>query len=149
MATKNGFMKLYNGFTGAVLRSRFHGMMSGSTLLISVTGRKSGKTITTPVNYVQAGNEIIITSDQEKTWWLNLRENKTAIILLKEQEHHCIAQLMESAEEFLPYLEKYFTGLPAAAKYLHVIRSADGTFEKDSLLKASAGRVMVICRLPG
>ena len=149
MATKNNFMKVYNSFSSRILRSSFNGIMSGSTLLITVTGRKTGKKISTPVNYVSAGNEIIITSDQQKNWWHNLRENKSVTILLKNQEFNTEARLVESGDELLLYLEKYFTGLPSAAKFLRVTRNADGTFEKQSMEIASAGRVIVVCRLPG
>ena len=149
MTTKNNFMKVYNSFSSRILRSSFHGIMSGSTLLITVIGRKTGKKISTPVNYVSAGNEIIITSDQQKNWWHNLRENKSVTILLKNQEFNTEARLVESGDELLLYLEKYFTGLPSAAKFLRVTRNADGTFEKQSMEIASAGRVIVVCRLPG
>lgn len=36
-----------------LLRSSLHGILSGSTLLITVTGRKSGRIYTIPVNYVR------------------------------------------------------------------------------------------------
>jgi deazaflavin-dependent oxidoreductase (nitroreductase family) len=149
MATTNNFMKVFNGFSSRVLRSGFHGILSGSTLLITVTGRKTGKKISTPVNYVSTGDEIIITSDQQKIWWQNLRKNQSATILLKNQEFITEARLVESGDELLVYLEKYFSGLPSAAKYLHVTRNADGTFERNSLEIASIGRVIVVCRLPG
>ncbi len=149
MATNIYFMKIFNCFTSRFLRSGFHGIMSGSTLLITVTGRKTGKRISTPANYVCAGNKIIITSDQQKNWWRNLRENPSVTIILKNQEFNTEARLVESGDELLIYLEKYFTGLPSAAKYLHVTRNADGTFEKESLEIASAGRVIVVCTLPG
>ena len=42
--------KLYNPFVGALLRSPLHGFMSNSTMLLTYTGRKSGKTYTTPVS---------------------------------------------------------------------------------------------------
>ena len=41
MASQNHFMNFFNGFTKVILRSRFHGMMSDSILLISLTGRKN------------------------------------------------------------------------------------------------------------
>jgi hypothetical protein len=44
-----------NDFMAWVLRSPFHGMLSGGMLLVTVTGRKTGKAYTLPVEYVQEG----------------------------------------------------------------------------------------------
>lgn len=43
-----------------ILRSPIHGMVSKSILLITFTGRKSGKTYTTPVSYSQDGDLVTI-----------------------------------------------------------------------------------------
>ena len=40
-----------NDFMAWVLRSPFHGMLSNGMMLITVTGRKTGKAYTTPVGY--------------------------------------------------------------------------------------------------
>jgi hypothetical protein len=46
------WQKLYNPIVSWLLRSPLQGLMSSSTMLITFAGRKSGKTYTTPVNYV-------------------------------------------------------------------------------------------------
>ena len=46
----------YNSIMMWLLRSPLHGMLSGSTMIITYTGRKSGMTFSTPVNYVRDGN---------------------------------------------------------------------------------------------
>ena len=46
----------YNPITMWVLRSPLHRMLSDSTMIITYTGRKSGQTFSTPVNYVRDGN---------------------------------------------------------------------------------------------
>jgi hypothetical protein len=46
-------------------------MISKTILLISFTGRKSGKTYTTPVSYSQSGDQVSIFT--HATWWKNLR----------------------------------------------------------------------------
>ena len=43
-----------------VLRSPVHGMVSKTILLITFTGRKSGKTYSTPVSYSQTGDQVAI-----------------------------------------------------------------------------------------
>lgn len=45
------WQRLYNPVVIWVLRSPFHGLMSGSTMLLSYKGRKSGRTYVTLINY--------------------------------------------------------------------------------------------------
>ena len=56
-----------------MLRSPMHSLVSKSVLLISFTGRKSGKPYTTPVSYSQSGDQVIIFTHAE--WWKNLRSD--------------------------------------------------------------------------
>jgi hypothetical protein len=65
--------KIANPAMRMVLRSPLHGLVSGSTMLVTVKGRKSGKAYTTPVNYVREGDSITIFSLRSRTWWRNLR----------------------------------------------------------------------------
>ena len=39
-----------------LLRSPLHGLMSGNTLLLEFTGRKSGRALSTPISYRLEGN---------------------------------------------------------------------------------------------
>ena len=43
-----------------VLRSPVHGMVSNSIMLITFTGRKSGKAYTTPVSFTQLDDQVTI-----------------------------------------------------------------------------------------
>ena len=52
--------KLYNPIVAAILRSPLHAAMSNSTMLLTFSGRKSGRTYTTPVNYVRDGDELLV-----------------------------------------------------------------------------------------
>ncbi len=55
-----------------LLRSPLHRPLSKGLLLISFTGRKSGKTYTTPVSYFRDGEAIILFSNRDRAWWRNL-----------------------------------------------------------------------------
>jgi deazaflavin-dependent oxidoreductase (nitroreductase family) len=56
-----------------VLRSRLHGLVSRRAMLITVSGRKTGRLYTTPVNYVCEGDTITVVSRTHRKWWRNLR----------------------------------------------------------------------------
>jgi hypothetical protein len=63
-----------NPLVGAVLRSPAHGLLSSHLALITVTGRRSGRTFTFPVGYHRDGDRVTIGIDwpERKRWWRNL-----------------------------------------------------------------------------
>ncbi len=63
-------IKLMNPLMKALLSSPFHGRVSKSLMLLSFTGRKSGKRFTTPVGYLRQGSTILVFS--HSAWWKNL-----------------------------------------------------------------------------
>lgn len=67
------WQKLYNPIVSWLLRSPLHALMSNSTMLITFAGRKSGRSFTTPVNYVWDDHTLLVVSPRERLWWRNLR----------------------------------------------------------------------------
>ena len=63
---------LGNIFVKPLLRSPLHFLLSGSIMLVTFTGRKSGKVYTTPVQYFRDGDTIIFFTKTVRTWWKNL-----------------------------------------------------------------------------
>ncbi|MBK6434209.1 nitroreductase/quinone reductase family protein [Candidatus Amarolinea dominans] len=61
-----------NSFIAWLLRSPLNSLLSSNTLLITMTGRKTGLLITTPVNYVRDGDRLWVISSRDRTWWRNL-----------------------------------------------------------------------------
>ena len=57
-----------NDFMAWVLRSPFHGMLSNGMMLITITGRKTGKTYTTPVGYYVENDYLWVITSRERTW---------------------------------------------------------------------------------
>ena len=44
----------------------------GNTMLITVTGRKTGRKYSTPVGYYQDGDTLWIVTSRDRTWWRNV-----------------------------------------------------------------------------
>ena len=63
-------MRAMNAVPRLVLRSPLHGLMDGKVLLLGFVGRRSGRRYTTPMSYVRAGDEVLMTT--EAPWWKNL-----------------------------------------------------------------------------
>lgn len=66
--------RVVNPLVSRLLRSRRHGILSGRLLLLEVTGRRSGRTFTFPVQYGRDGAAFVIVPGfaQRKRWWRNL-----------------------------------------------------------------------------
>ncbi len=55
---------------GRLLRSPAHRVLSGKYVLVSFTGRRSGRRYSTPVAYAQEGDTVWVSTDSR--WWRNL-----------------------------------------------------------------------------
>ena len=75
--------KVGNPFVGFLLQSPLHGLLGAKFMLITVTGRKTGRTYTTPVNYVREGDTLTVISRKNRTWWRNLSEAAPVFVRIK------------------------------------------------------------------
>jgi len=71
---------LVNQVPAAILSSPLHRLLSSKRLVVTFTGRRSGKRYSTPVNYLQRGG-LLITTDSK--WWHNLEGGAPVEILLR------------------------------------------------------------------
>ncbi len=64
---------IFNRAVVAVTNSRWGGFLRGSITTITYVGRRSGKTISLPIGYRRAGEEITIAiaMPDAKSWWRN------------------------------------------------------------------------------
>ena len=109
-----------NDFMSWVLRSPFHGMLSNGMMLITVTGRKTGKKITLPVGYYcEAGNLWIITS-RDRTWWKNLRGGAEVDLLLKRNPVKAFADTDLDEKSVEARMVEYLQHVPQAAKMMKI-----------------------------
>src|SRR5260370_1258126 len=72
---------LFNPISKTILRSPLHGMLSRQFLLITFTGRKSGKVFTTPAMYEQQGETLLLRVGYP--WWKNLRDGAAVRVRLR------------------------------------------------------------------
>lgn len=132
-----------NGFISLILRSPFHKMLSGSFMLITVTGSKTGKAITTPVNYAAEGNRLWVTSFRERSWWRNLRGGRPVLLNLRGREVRGTGRAIEEPAAVEEALRNYLQRLPQNAKYFDVSLDDQGQLNPADLRRASMDRVMV------
>ena len=71
----------------------------GTLLLLTTTGRKTGRPRTWPLSYLYEGTLIVIAANggqpNHPAWYLNLRSNPRVSVQLGDQTHAMIAQTAE------------------------------------------------------
>jgi len=139
----------FNPIMSAILKSPLHGLLSRSTILISVRGKKSGKTYTTPVNYVRSGDELMMVSFQKRSWWRNLRGGAGVRVRLQGRDREAHAVVAEEPAAVAAGLESLVRASPGYARALGIGLDAAGRPEPGSLAHAAEGRVVVRARLVG
>ena len=74
-----------NPLVRGLLRSPAHGLVSSRLALLTVTGRRSGRTFTFPVGYRRDGDRVTIGVDwpERKRWWRNLRGGAPVSVVLR------------------------------------------------------------------
>ncbi|KMO82082.1 MAG: nitroreductase family deazaflavin-dependent oxidoreductase [Mycolicibacterium rufum] len=91
------------------------------TMLLTVTGRKTGKPRTVPVIYIKEGDRFVIAaaysgSDTDPVWWRNLQANPTATLDVNGETIRVDAALATDEErpdlwrrlvEMYPYFTEY------------------------------------------
>src|SRR5512138_3100389 len=107
-----------NGFMSWVLRSPFHGLLSNGMMLITVTGRKTGRKYTTPVGYYNESGYLWIITSRDRTWWRNLQGGAEVSLLLKRQPVAAFAEPELDAKSVETRMYEYIQHVPQAAKPL-------------------------------
>ena len=67
------FIRLQNPMMKWLLQSPLHFFVSKYYMLITFTGRKSGKMYTTPVQYKRVDDTLYVISNRQYIWWKNLQ----------------------------------------------------------------------------
>lgn len=81
----------YNPIITLLLRSPLHGLVSGMYLLITFSGKKSGRVYTTPVQYKQFGQTLKFVTRRSRVWWKNLRGGAPVTVRLRGQDRPAVA----------------------------------------------------------
>ena len=106
-----------------VLRSPLHRLLSGSTAVLRWTGRRSGRSFTTPVQYAPVGDGLVILvgRPERKTWWRNFRQERDLEVLCRGEWRAMTGLVVTGAahpERLGPLLQAYVARFPRAARGL-------------------------------
>ncbi|MCA9907225.1 MAG: nitroreductase family deazaflavin-dependent oxidoreductase [Anaerolineae bacterium] len=87
------FVRWQNPLMKWLLSSPLHFFASRFYMLITVTGRKTGRLYTTPVQYAQNGGELVIVTSERYRWWRNLVGGAEVQLLLRGRQRSGFAQV--------------------------------------------------------
>jgi hypothetical protein len=114
-------LRLLNPIVVGLLRSPLHGLMSADVMLITVTGRRSGRRYTMPVSYLRDGDRVHCLTAREITWWRNLRGGAEVSLQLAGEERRGRAEAVAGDPERIEReLRDFLTRLPRDAVYYDI-----------------------------
>jgi deazaflavin-dependent oxidoreductase (nitroreductase family) len=129
-----------------VLRSPVHGMVSKTVLLITFTGRKSGKTYTTPVSYSQYDDQVYIFTHAD--WWKNLHSGTPVTLRIQGRELQGLAEpVAEDKQAIAGGLIAHLRKVPSDAKFYGVTFDDHSNPRAEEVEQAVQTVVMIRIRL--
>ena len=131
-----------NGLVTWLLRSPFHGMLSDGMMLITVTGRRTGRQYTTPVGFYRDDGCLWVLTSRDRTWWKNLRGGAQVSLLLRRKPVHAFAEPQLESNTVETLLGEYIRHVPQAARPMG-IRVEDGRVNADDITRVAKERLFV------
>jgi hypothetical protein len=125
-----------------VLRLPFQTPMSKRLILISYMGRKTGRSYTIPVSYVQQGDDLLIPGGG--VWKINLENGAPVRIRFLGKERSAIPELIRNPDKVEDLVAFMMAANPAVSRFIGVPKSPDGHPDREQLKAAVRGGFAVV-----
>ncbi|HTP02126.1 MAG TPA: nitroreductase/quinone reductase family protein [Anaerolineales bacterium] len=133
-----------NDFVTFALKSPLHVMM-GDVMLLTVTGRKTGRKISLPVGYYQDGNALWVISSRDRTWWRNLAHGGEVEMRLHGRDLKGYGEVILDTADVAAQLGQYVRRMPLSVRSLGV-HVENGAPNCDDVARVAKERLFVrIC----
>lgn len=116
-------MSRLNPVVTRILRSPFHWLLSPGLMLLSYTGRVSGRHITIPVGYQRTEGRVTVLVSEAKTkrWWRNFREPGEVSLRIRGRALRGHAELVSpDAPAFREAVEQTLRRVPGMGRIFKV-----------------------------
>ena len=143
-------VSLLNPLIGALLRSPLHPLLSPGLVLLTVTGRHSGRRYSIPVGYQRDGDDLVVmvSEARRKQWWRNYYEPGPVSVRLYGRERPGRAELVApGSEEFSALVEQTLQRTPWMRRVFHVEYDAQSGLRSDQLDRLGEEIAIVRIRL--
>lgn len=118
----------------AVLGLPFPTPLGGNLMLISYTGRRTGKAYRQPVSYARDGDTLLTPGGGR--WTLNLGDRKPVRIRLRGRDIDAVPELVTGPAGVERLLDVIARENPRAAKFVPIPRLPDGRLSPEALQAA-------------
>jgi len=135
--------KLFNTIMQRFINSPLGALAGEGMAVITVTGRKSGKEISTPINVARFGDSYKTLSSRERTWWRNMRGGASAKLRTGGKTFTVKGEVFETDEEVRQQLIAYLRQRPQVARFLGIQSDAEGNFDQADLTREVSQRVVI------
>lgn len=133
----------FNPIMRWLIRSPFHFFVSKNMMLMTYTGRKSGKSYTIPMNYLNIGETLYTISSRERVWWRNLRGGAAVTLRLRGRDVPAQAKAIDDPQQVTSSLQQYLSAAPQYARYLNIQIDSKGKPNPGDLARLVREKVIV------
>jgi hypothetical protein len=134
-----------NDFVKFLLRTPLNGFL-GNTMLITVTGCRTGRKYSTPVGFYREGDTLWVMSSRDRTWWRNVRKGAPVTLLLKGKSAEAFAEAELDEKAIEQHVREYVGHMPLAIKSLG-IRTENGSLNLEDVTRVAKDKMFVKVRL--
>jgi deazaflavin-dependent oxidoreductase (nitroreductase family) len=138
------WQRLYNPIVILLLHSPLHSFLDKSTILITFTGRKSGKTYTIPVSFVRDGDTLMMISQREHSWWKNLGGGAQVTLYMQGHTLKARGEVFMDAETVAKRLLLFLQHFPGYQRLIHIKLAANGQPENPEAFQRFAKDMVII-----
>lgn len=114
----------------------------GNTMLITVTGRKTGKKYSTPVGFYREEDCLWVITSRNRTWWRNVKNGANVSLLLNGKTINAFAEAELDEKAVEAHVHDYIRHIPLAAKSLG-IRIVDKVPNAEDVRRLARERLFV------
>jgi deazaflavin-dependent oxidoreductase (nitroreductase family) len=138
------WQRIYNPIVILILHSPLHSLIDKSTILITYTGRKSGKKYTIPVSYVHDGDTLMMISQKEHSWWKNLRGGAQVTLYMQGQTLKARGEVFTDAETVANKVLLFLQQFPGYQRLIHIKLTANGQPENPEAFQRFAQGMVIV-----
>ena len=134
-----------NDFVKFFLRTPLY-IFFGDTMLITVTGCKTGKKYTTPVGFYRDGDSLWVISNRDRTWWRNVQNGAKVEMRIRGKDMMGFAEAILDEESVAKQVMEYVRHIPMSARALGV-RVENGEPNQEDATRLAKERLFVQIKL--
>ena len=140
-------MRVVNPVMKTLLRSPLHRPMSKRLIVLSFAGRKSGKSYSIPVGYVQTdANTLLVTTNSG--WWKNLRSGAKVKVRLRGKSYTGVTDVTTDQEGLQAMFRQLLANAPQLRQITGIRVDANGEpIPEDVAAARGVGYVIVRIKL--